>query len=422
MAQAAFPLHSVYQTGTLFFPGKRYSRHRTGPVPGPDTADPDMSIPPYTIEPASRFRTMTLAVSPSGLICVRVPLDYDPDEVRKFVRENILWIEKQRRIFSMPARPSAHSVMIGDLEVPYKITYQGARKRMVVGVHYDGRVEVRVPDDTSLESIVAYVERKKDWIRQMVIGEDRAPHADTRAVTWNGRVIPYTVRTSKRARHISIKVLADRSVEVVTPLTAGSADIERVVRERAEWIHTAVVSDARPLAVRRSFCDGETSPFLGGTVTVRVTRGMPGASFERVGEIISVRLPDGASRILEQTAIRKAVGYVLKDETRKYVTPIVARYATLFGVAAPTFEVRDAQRKWGTCVGGKRLLFTSRLCMLPTRLADYVVAHEVCHLLVMDHSERFWKNLARIMPDCRDRAVELRRASPLYTLLSARTG
>ena len=380
-----------------------------------------MSIPSYTIEPSPRLRTMTLVVHPDGDISVRVPVKYDRATVRKFVHENTAWIEKQRRLISLPARPAAHSVMIGDSEVPYTITYQGTRKKMAIRVRYDGQVEVRVPDDTSLESIIGFVERKKDWVWQMVNGDriEREPHAVTRSVTWNGRVIPYTVRTSKRARHISIKVLADRSVEVIAPVAAGSADIERLVRAKAEWISNAVASDARPVAVQRSFCDGETYPFLGGTLTLRVTRGRPRASFERVGDIISVGLPDGSSGALEQTAIRQAVGHVLKNETRTVVLPLIARYATLFGVAAPPFEVRDTRRKWGTCIGGKRLLFSSRLCMLPPRLVEYVVAHEVCHMRVMDHSDRFWETLTAIMPDCREQEAELRRDAPLYQLFSA---
>lgn len=380
-----------------------------------------MPIPPYTIEPSNRFRTMTLVVHPDGSIRVRVPADYDNAAVRRFVDHNTGWIEKQRQHFQVPARPAVHTLIIGDREVPCTIIYQGTRKKMTVRVYLDGWVEARVPEDTGLESVIAFLEQKRDWIRQAIDGgrKDQEPAGEPQSVTWNGKVIPYSLRISRRARRLSIKVHSDRSVEVVAPVAATGAEIERLVREKAEWVYTTVMSDARPVAVRRSFCDGEVYPLLGGTLTVQVTRGRPTITVVREGDFLKIGLPEGMSGALEQKAIRRAVEYTLKDETRKVVVPLVTHYAARFGVAVPLIEVRDARHKWGSCVGRKKLLFSTRLCMLPPRLVHYVVAHEVCHIVVMDHSNRFWEALQVIMPDCRERATDLRRDSPLYLLLPA---
>ena len=381
-----------------------------------------MPIPPYTIEPSVRFRTMTLVVHPDGSIRVRVPTDYDNAEVRRFVVHNTGWIEKQRRHFQAPARPSIHTLIIGDRDVPCTITYQGTRKKMTIRVYLDGRVEIRVPEETGLESVIAFLEQKRDWIRQAIDGDrkEQEPAGDPRSVTWNGTVIPYSLRISRRARRLSIKVHSDRSVEVIVPVAATGAEIERLVREKAEWVYATVMSNARPVAVRRSFCDGETYPFLDGTLTVQVIPGRPSITVVREGNFLKIGLPEGISGALEQKAIQKAVEYTLKVETQNVAISLVTHYAARFGVAVPLVVVRDARQKWGSCVARKKLLFSTHLCLLPLRLVHYVVAHEVCHIIVMDHSDRFWETLQVIMPDCRERAAELRRDSPLYHFLPAR--
>lgn len=364
---------------------------------------------------------MTLIVHPDGSISVKVPADYDNAAVRRFVEHNTGWIEKQRRHFQAPARPSVHTLIIGDREVPCAITYQGTRKKMMVRVYIDGRVEALVPNETGRESVIAFLEQKRDWIRQAIDGERKVqePAGEQRSVAWNGTVIPYSLRISRRARRLSIKVHSDRSVEVVAPVAATDAEIERLVMEKAEWIYTTVMSDARPVAVRRSFCDGEIYPLLGGTLTVQVARGRPAITVVREGDYLKIGLPDGVPGALEQKAIRRAVEYTLKTETHNVAISLVTHYAAMFEVAVPLVVVRDARQKWGSCVGRKKLLFSTHLCLLPLRLVHYVVAHEVCHILVMDHSDRFWEAFLAIMPDCRERAIELRRDAPLYHFLPA---
>lgn len=375
-----------------------------------------MAAPSYTIKSSSRYRSMSLLVKPDGHVEVRVPKVYDPGAVSMFVRDNIPWIEKRRRILSMPDRPLSHSLQIGNRQVRCTIIFQRNRKKFGIYLTHDGHVEVRVPEEMRSEQVIILIGRYKDEIRRK-LEKDCEADKKTRYVTWNGTIIPYTVRTSTRARRIAMHVRLDRSVEVVAPAAATPADIERVISEKAEWIARQVTNNTRPVAVRRKFCDGETYPFLGGTLTIRVMRGASRISCVREGPFIQVRIPDGIPAGLEQDTVRKALEFTMKDETGRAVTPLLPRYATLFGVAVPPFAVRAARRKWGSCIAKNRLTFSSHLCMLPPRLFHYVIAHEVCHLVVMDHSDRYWETFRTVMPDCRERAAELRRDTPLYQVM-----
>lgn len=274
-----------------------------------------MSIPDYTIEPSARRRVITIVVCPSGMVSVRVPIIHDPAEVHRFVLQNVGWIEKQQRITRSPLeKPRNGSVKIGDRNIPYTITWQPARKTMGILIHHDGRIEVRAPPGTTTGSVAAAVEKRRDWIRKIL--ETRQNDGDSGlqkvyrdSLVWKGEILRYSVRTSPRAKRISIKILNDRSIEVVSPPGASRADVRRVIEKKGEWIYDHIMSKERAVAVRRSFCDGETYPFLGESLTIRISRGKPRISLAREGRYITIGLPEGLSPARERYITQRAVEY-----------------------------------------------------------------------------------------------------------------
>ena len=381
-----------------------------------------MLIPAYTIKPSSRCKTLSLHVYPSGNVIVKAPENYDPEEVRRYVTAQAGWIKKQQRIFfSKQNLAKNYSVTIGDRIVPYTITYHSRRKNISIICHPDGRFEVRAPWDATVDSVIAMVGRHKDWIRQTLEGHHESkspsiPEGYEGSLQYNGKAIAYTVLFSPRAKRITIKVKQDRSIKVISPAGANREQIRHLVEKKADWIYTQVTSEKRAVAVRRAFCDGEKYPFLGGTLTVMVRRGGTKATAVRNGQTIEVCLPAGMPQSAEQKIIRRAVEFIIKDETHRAVIPRVMHYSAALDVKVPPVYVRKNKGKWGFCTSRGKVTFASELCLLPPRLFDYVVAHECCHLVVMNHSDRFWNTFKAVMPDCHERQRELKRDSPLYRI------
>lgn len=381
-----------------------------------------MIIPAYTIEPSPRCRMTSLHVYPSGTVTVKVPVRYDPEEVRQYVKANAGWIEKQQRIFfSKQNLAKNYSVTIGDRIVPYTITYHSRRKNISLVCHPDGRFEARAPWDAPVDTVIAMVGRHKDWIRQNLGGKydakiPKTPDWNRESFEHNGTVIAYTVLVSPHAKRIAIKVKQDRTVEVISPAGTNREKIRQLVKHKADWIYTQVTTGKRAVGVRRSFCDGETYPFLGGTLTVRVKRDGSKATTVRNGQTIEVRLPVGMPQPAERKIIQRAVEFIVKDEAHRVAIPRVMHYSAALGVKVPPVYVRKNKGKWGFCTSRGKITFSSELCLLPPRLFDYVVAHECCHLVVMNHSDRFWNTFKAVMPDCLERQQELKRDSPLYRI------
>lgn len=98
----------------------------------------------------------------------------------------------------------------------------------------------------------------------------------------------------------------------------------------------------------------------------------------------------------------------LREQTRKLVTARVQYFAPIVGVTYNQFAIRVQHTRWGSCSSKGNLNFNCLLCLVPPEVLDYVVVHELCHRKELNHSDRFWREVERIMPDYKTRKKWLR--------------
>ena len=94
----------------------------------------------------------------------------------------------------------------------------------------------------------------------------------------------------------------------------------------------------------------------------------------------------------------------------------VQRWARVIGIEPPTVLIRDQRQRWASCGRDGTLRFNWRIIMAPPALIDYVVIHELIHLSEKRHSARFWSELARLMPDFKQRRARLKEIGPSLSL------
>lgn len=99
----------------------------------------------------------------------------------------------------------------------------------------------------------------------------------------------------------------------------------------------------------------------------------------------------------------------LKKATRAFVEEACARYAGMFNVTYKRIYVGNARTRWGSCSEKGNLTFNYKLAGLPSDIAEYVVLHEICHLLELNHGKRFWALVATQKPNHKTLRSELRR-------------
>ncbi|MCR5640061.1 MAG: M48 family metallopeptidase [Lachnospiraceae bacterium] len=119
-----------------------------------------------------------------------------------------------------------------------------------------------------------------------------------------------------------------------------------------------------------------------------------------------------ASRITPEP-ISEADKKALYQKAKEVIPTRVAYFAPLIGVDYGRITIRNQKTRWGSCSTLGNLNFNVALMLVPPELLDYVVVHELCHRLEMNHSPRFWAEVERILPDYKARRKALRSYSDI---------
>jgi len=99
----------------------------------------------------------------------------------------------------------------------------------------------------------------------------------------------------------------------------------------------------------------------------------------------------------------------LKKHARELAESRCAHFARQYGLTYKKISIRAQKSRWGSCSTAGNLSFNYKIALLPPHLADYIVVHEICHLVHMNHSKKFWDLVAQTMPDHKKYRTELRR-------------
>jgi len=205
------------------------------------------------------------------------------------------------------------------------------------------------------------------------------------------RVVAYRfVRTRRR----TIGIAVDASgLSVSAPRHAPWREIEAFVREKQRWILARLEEWAgvpRPSVIRGS--SGETLPLFGAPHTLVVLAGPRDIAREDARIVLCAPSPRDVLALLVAWLRQQALAALL---------PRTVNYAARLGLAAPPVALSRARTQWGVCTARGAIRLNWRLVHLEPALADYVVAHEVAHLVELNHSKRFWNLLERLYPDWR---------------------
>lgn len=206
-----------------------------------------------------------------------------------------------------------------------------------------------------------------------------APPPPTEAtVTVDGRVLPVLLKVAANTRRLSLRFDAkeDRLV-VVRPKGVPAREAMAFVAARHDWIRARLAA----VPPRVPFADGVAIPLLGEPHLIRHRPDARRGVWAEAGEIGVSGLPEHLPRRLEDW---------LKGRARAEITPRARTLAEAVGKPLGRISLRDGRTRWGSCTAKGDLSFSWRLVLAPEAVLHYVVAHEVAHLVELNHSHRFW--------------------------------
>lgn len=215
------------------------------------------------------------------------------------------------------------------------------------------------------------------------------------------------VENARLTSRVRIHVDPDGRVEVEAPPCTRPEYIQAAVQKRARWILQNVRSagDARRLALPRRYVSGEAHFYLGRRHKLIVVEGCRAGSEVRLWRgRIEVVLP-----IADPAAVRRRLKQWYREKSDVYfarkLPELVSR---IDGIdTAPTFQLLAMEKQWGSCSPVGRMSLNPSLIKAPAHCVEYVLIHELCHLIEHNHSKRFYGLLDRYCPEWREWKREL---------------
>jgi len=224
------------------------------------------------------------------------------------------------------------------------------------------------------------------------------------------RRIPYRLHRAERKR-LRIVVRSDLSVIVHAPLATSEKTLMEIIARKAPWIARSLdrLQAFHPLPTPSNYISGETFTFLGRQYRLHVEQG-PKISAKLEGRFLNVTVPDKTATSKVRQAVEQWTAGRVKDLFARHVTACL-KIGKRHGIPDAPFFVRDMRTRWGSCTARGRITLNLHLVKAPVHCMDYVIMHELCHLVHHDHSAAFYRLLSRCMPDWQERKRILNQIS-----------
>lgn len=224
-----------------------------------------------------------------------------------------------------------------------------------------------------------------------------------------GAAIEWTLRRSKRAKRVRI-VVRSGGVEVVAPPRAPRRLIDAFVAEKRDWIRAKVAAwrEREVEALPERFETGGKVLFRGRQLELVVETAAVRYPKVFVGSTFRVQVPRRFDRDEREASARKAVTHWLRERVRADAVQLIDLWAPTLGARPSGLRIGSQKTLWGSCSGRGVISLNWRLVTAPEPILEYVVVHELCHLLEANHGPRFWQLVEERLPDWRQRRAWLR--------------
>ena len=221
----------------------------------------------------------------------------------------------------------------------------------------------------------------------------------------------FELRWSGRRRTVELTVERDGSLVLKAPEGTGETVLEDFVREKRMWLYGKLAEkDAFAAEVpQREYVSGEGFHYLGRSYRLLIVD----------EQTAPLKLVAGRFRLRRDDIQRGREEFIrwYTDHARTWLRRRMGPWAERMGVEPTAFEVRDLGYRWGSCGQAGSVNFHWQTILLPASVVDYVVVHELAHLIELNHTPQFWACVSRALPEYERRKEWLAENGARYVVL-----
>ena len=221
--------------------------------------------------------------------------------------------------------------------------------------------------------------------------------------------------TYRKRRTLSIIVEAPDKVRVIAPLGINQEVILDKVRSKAPWILEKLnnFKEVKYQSLIKKYVDGESWLFMGRDYLMQLV-------IDQSVTKPAVKLDQGKLIVItpakEEGIIKQAIAEWYKNKATQKIHERIDYFQPIIGRKPAKITIKEQQKRWGSCSSKGNLNFNWKAIMAPSPVIDYLVVHELCHLVHHNHSKDFWNLVASILPDYQERRTWLKENGITLTL------
>lgn len=213
-----------------------------------------------------------------------------------------------------------------------------------------------------------------------------------------------------RRRSVTLQITPQGNLVVRAPINFPFSKIEKIVEQKQSWIqlHQSRILQSRIANV--DLFNYNNTLYLGVSYPLIFSDNTREVQVENGNCLVPLKWQKSENQHIV------GVAKWLKNRSHITLEARVAYFSTLMQLEPGSVRLSNASRSWGSCDKKGNLKFNFRLVMLPPKLIDYVVVHELSHILEFNHSPDFWEIVSSLLPDFKQRRADLKKGDYLLQL------
>jgi predicted metal-dependent hydrolase len=220
-------------------------------------------------------------------------------------------------------------------------------------------------------------------------------------------IVEQIIRSHRRS--IALEITREGQLVVRAPIRAPIELIQKLVHQKRNWIRAKqdLVKSKQNQASIKEFVDGELFLYLGQNYPLKIV--------DQADQSLTFQ----NQFLLSRNHLHQAKDIFIawyRTSAMQLFTERAAWYASLFGLSYTSIKINNAKTRWGSCSAKGTLNFNYRLILAPLPVIDYMIVHELAHLVERNHSTAYWNQVVRMLPDYTEPRRWLRKNGYLLTI------